>query len=520
WSPDSKSIAYLQLDTSRELIYPHADLLTVLARQEPQRYPKAGSPNADARLGVVSASGGRTQWMDLGEMRDRLLARVYWYPDSKRLAAFRLNRVQSELHIFSADAATGHARVLIHDKDPYWINLDDDFFFLPKSNRILRGADRDGHRHLLLHDADGKLLTQLTRGDWDVTGVPHVDEAGGRVWIESTQASPIERHIYSVSLQGGEPRRLTRDKGTHTASVSPTGEYWLDSYSALDSPPQVTLRDAAAGAIAVVRSPNRAPLEEFHFQRTELLNFKGSDGTLFYARLIKPVNFDPAKKYPAVVMVYGGPHAQTVRDMYAGINWDQVLANRGFVIWQMDNRGSGGRGHAWESQINRRFGKLELSDQLEGVKHLTSLGFVDPARIGISGWSFGGYMTLMGMLRAPGLFQAGISGAPVTDWRLYDTIYTERYMGLPSENEDGYHDSSPVHFAKELKGHLMLVHNYGDDNVLYQNNLLMQVELQKAGKQFDLLVYPQKAHGVTGALTAHMREAMTNFFERHLMGVN
>jgi len=222
------------------------------------------------------------------------------------------------------------------------------------------------------------------------------------------------------------------------------------------------------------------------------------------------------EKYPAVVMIYGGPGAQTVHDAWAGASLDQVLAARGFVIWQMDNRGSAGRGHTWESVVNRHLGAQEVEDQKAGVQHLLEMGFVDPARVGIHGWSYGGYMTLNALLHAPEVFSCGIAGAPVTDWRHYDTIYTERYMGLPSENEKGYHDSSPLNYAANLKGKLMLLHNYGDDNVLYQNNLQMQVALQKAGKFYDLIAYPQKSHGVTGPLSKHMRQAMLTFFEQNL----
>ncbi|HUQ92234.1 MAG TPA: DPP IV N-terminal domain-containing protein [Bryobacteraceae bacterium] len=516
WSPDSKSLAYLQLDVSREMIHPHVDLLGLFAREEPQRYPKAGTPNADIRLGVVQATGGPTKWMDLGDLRDRLLARVYWMPDSSGLMAMRLNRIQNEMQMLQAQAASGVSAVVLEEKDPFWINVGDDFHFLPRRQQFLMGSERDGYRHLYVFDRNGKVITQVTKGQWEVTGVSLVDEDGGRVFFQSTEESPLERHLYSVSLLGGDRRKLTREKGTHAATVSPTGEYWTDTFSNLTTPTRMTLNDAAGNVIATLREPDTKPQTEYEILPTELVSFRGADGTEFHGRVVRPKDLTPGGKYPAIVMIYGGPHAQTVRDSYAGISWDQVLAQRGFVVWQMDNRGSAGRGHLWESKLYRRFGKRELADQLEGVKHLLSLGFVDADKIGITGWSYGGYMTLYAMLHAPATFKAGVSGAPVTDWRHYDTIYTERYLGLPSENEKGYHDSSPVHYAKNLKGRLMLVHNFGDDNVLYQNSLQMQVELQKAGKQFDLLVYPQKAHGVTGILSRHMREATTAFFEKSL----
>ncbi len=516
WSPDSKSIAYLQFDVSREMIHPHVDLLGLFAKTEPQRYPKAGTPNASVRLGVVPASGGATRWLDLGELRDRLLARIYWIPDSSGVFVMRLNRIQNELHLLAAKTSTGASSLVLEEKDPYWINVKDEFRWLPKRQQFLWPSERDGWRHLYLHDRNGKQISRLTSGDWEVTGVAHLDEDAGRLWFLSTEASPLERHLYSAGLSGGDRRRLTQEKGTHSVTVSPNGEYWTDSFSSYAEPPRTLLRDASGAQVAVIREFDRKIQEEFEILPTEVVPFRGSDGTAFYGRLIKPAGFQPAKKYPAIVMIYGGPHAQTVRESWTGLSWDQVLAHRGFVIWQMDNRGSAGRGHLWEAKLHRRFGKQELEDQKQGIAHLLSLGFVDKERIGISGWSYGGYMTLYAMLHAPEIFRAGISGAPVTDWRHYDTIYTERYLGLPSDNSSGYRDSSPVHHTANLKGKLMLVHNFGDDNVLYQHNMQMQAELQKAGKHFELLVYPQKSHGVTGPLSRHMREAMTDFFERTL----
>lgn len=516
WSPDSLHISYLQLDTSRELIHPHVDMLDLYAKPEPQRYPKAGTPNPDVRVGVVAAAGGATKWMDFGEMRDRLLARLYWAPDSREVWVLRMNRVQTEAQLMAADAGSGDSRVVLEEKDAHWFNVGDEFVWLPRTKQFLWSSERDGSRHLYVYGMDGKQSAQLTSGDWEVTEVAQVDEAGRRVFFVSTEASPLERQVYSVSLQGGERRRISKEKGTHAPVFSPNGEYWVDTYSSAAEAPRVVLRDASGGAAAeVLAAP--ASLQKYDLRPVEMLSFKGKDGTLFYARMIKPVGFDAAKKYPAVVMIYGGPHAQTVREQWTGLSWEQVMAQRGFVIWQMDNRGSAGRGHKWESVVGRHFGRVELEDQKEGVAHLLSLGFVDAKRVGITGWSYGGYMTLTAMLHAPEVFRAGVAGAPVTDWRNYDTIYTERYMGLPEENVEGYRASSPVHFAGNLQGKLMLMHNFGDDNVLYQQNMQMQVELQKAGKQYELLVYPQKAHGVTGAaLVRHMREAMTEFFERAL----
>lgn len=517
WSPDSKRIAYLQFDISREPVFPHADLLSVRARTEPQRYPKAGDPNPDVRLGIVPAAGGATRWVDLGETRDALLARVEWLPDSSCVAVQRLNRVQNRLDLLFADPATGAAVPILREQDPYWINVNDHLRFLADGKQFIWGSERDGFRHLYLYSIDGKKSKRITKGEWEVTDVAGVDASARRIYFVSTAESPLERHLYRVDLDGGNLRRLTREPGTHTISMSPASDYYLDAYSSIDSPTRHTIHRVDGEQVAVYRESDKTLLDQYQILPTGFVKVKASDGALLYARLIKPAGFTPEKKYPAIVMVYGGPHAQTVRDAWpGGATWDQMLAHRGYVIWQLDNRGSAGRGHKWESAVFQNLGEKELADQKEGIKHLESLGFVDPARIGMYGWSYGGYMTLYTLTHAPGLIKAGIAGAPVTDWRLYDTIYTERYMGLPSENESGYKKSSPLHKAADLADKLLLVHNFSDDNVHFQNTLQMVDALERAGKQFDLQLYTQKSHGVTGSPRKHMLEGMTAFFDKHL----
>ena len=514
WSPDSRHIAYLQFDVSPEPVHPQVDLGRAV--YEPQRYPKAGTSNPRVRLGVVPAAGKKTRWMDLGGTKDTLIARVDWLPDSKQIAVQRLNRVQNRLELLFVDSTSGDARVVLEEKDPQWINVGDDLTFLPKRGQFLWSSERDGFRHLYLYSLDGKLIRQITRGNWEVSSVVSTDEASGDVWFIGTAESPLERHLYRINIDSGALQRLTKTAGTHAVSMSPTSEYYIDTFSSLTEPPRATVHARDGNELRVYREANRAPIEQYDLAPIEIVQVKASDGTPMYAKLIRPAGFTPGRKYPAIVIVYGGPQAQSVRNTWLGLNWEQALAHRGFVIWQLDNRGSAGRGHKFESPLYRRFGKVELEDQQRGIQHLVSLGFVDSSRIGIYGWSYGGFMTLYSLLHAPDLFRAGIAGAPVVDWRLYDTIYTERYLGLPSENEEGYKASSPIHFVKNLKAALMLAHNAEDDNVLFQNTMQMIDALQKEGKQFDLLLYPQKAHAVTGAAQKHMLQAMTAFFERHL----
>jgi dipeptidyl-peptidase 4 len=515
WSPDSRHIAYMQFDIAHEFSYPQVSLTGLRALAEPERYPQAGTPNADVRVGVVPASGGATRWMDVGETRGFLISRVYWTPDSTRLAIERMNRVQNHLNLLLADAGSGASHSILAESDPYWINQNDLFRFVGK-DEFLWGSERDGFRHLYLYSLDGQQRKRLTEGDWEVTDVAGIDEAQQKVYFVSTQTSPMDRELFSVKLNGKDRTRISRQAGTHEISMGPTAEYFLDTFSSSTEPPRSDIYSINGEEWSGFRAPKHTVTDEYALQPSEIAQVKAQDGTLLYGRLMKPADFRSGEKYPAVVMVYGGPGEQTVVNSWEGANWAQVLAARGFVVWQLDNRGSAGRGHTFETPLFRRFGKTELADQLEGVRYLLAQGFVDPARVGIYGWSYGGFMTLYSLLNAPDVFRVGIAGAPVTNWRNYDTIYTERYLGLPAENGEGYRASSPVDYAANLKAKLLIAHNFEDDNVLFQNTLQMTEALEHAGKLFDMSIYTGKSHGVTGPARRQLLETLTDFFEKHL----
>ncbi|MBZ5586820.1 MAG: S9 family peptidase [Acidobacteriia bacterium] len=517
WSPDSKSIAYLQFDTNREPVFPHADVLRVRALYEPERYPQAGENNPDVRLGVLAATGGPTKWLDLGDTRDSyLVGRAGWMPDSRSVYIVRLNRVQNRLDVISMNVESGEQAALVRESDPYWINLSGDVQFLKDGKRFLWTSERDGFRHIYLYTNDGKTVRQLTRGAWEVTAISAVDEAGGRVFYMSSEPTHLERHLYSIRLDGSDKRRLTKEAGTHSISISPTGAYYFDTYSSLQSPSRTVLHAGDGAELGVFREADRTQMEQYEILPTEIV-FDAPADVQLYARLIKPTGFQPGKKYPVVMNVYGGPGVGLpIHNSWAGVNMDQVYAQHGYVVWESENRGGQGRGHAFETPIYHQMGVQELADQVAGVKYLISLGFVDPERIGIHGWSYGGFMTANALLNAPDVFRCGISGAPVTSWMNYDTIYTERYMGLPKDNRDAYEKTALPPKAANLKGRLMLVHNIEDDNVLFQNSLQLTSALQQAGKIFDYMLYPQKSHGVTGPASRQMNAAMLEFFDRWL----
>jgi dipeptidyl-peptidase-4 len=427
----------------------------------------------------------------------------------------RLNRIQNRLELGLADAHTGVSRVLLSEDDSYWVNVNDDFRFLNKGKQFLWGSERDGFHHLYVCSIDDKHVSQsqITKGEWEVTEVAGVNEETREVFFVSSEQSPLERQLYRVRLDGKQKQRLSGGAGTHSISMSPTTAYYMDTASSLATPPRRTLHESDGSQIAVYRE---ATPPEVEILPTQIVTIKATDGVDLYARMIKPAGFSPDKKYPVIVSVYGGPGVQAVRDAWSGAGFDQVLAQNGYLIWQLDNRGSSGRGHTWESKIYHETGAHELNDQLDGIRYLATLGFADMTRVGISGWSYGGYMTLYALANAPGVFKAGIAGAPVTDWRNYDSIYTERYMGLPEENAEGYKRSSPQTNAGEIKARLLILHNIEDDNVHFQNSLQMANVLEREGKQFQMIVYPQKSHGVGGALQKQMQQAMLDFFEKAL----
>jgi dipeptidyl-peptidase-4 len=512
WAPDSKRIAYMQFDVSPEFVYPHADLLLTRAIFEPQRYPQAGTPNARVRVGIISCDGGKTKWLNLAANPDDLIARVQWLPNSEQVAVEKLNRLQNRLNLVIADAVANGSHIVLTEHDKTWINVNDDLHFLTKQAAFLWSSERSGFRHLYVYSMRGKQMRQLTSGDWQVNGVSAVDEEHGFVYYTSAEASPIEDQLYRVPIEGGEPQRISAGAGMHAISIEPHARCYQDTFSNLTTPPEVTLHASDGSKIATIKTTDRSVLDQLNILPVQIVKLAANDGTLLYARLIKPAHFDPAQKYPAIVFVYGGPQAQSVHDAWNGVSWEQILANKGFVIWQVDNRGSFGRGHAFESPVYHELGKTELSDQRAGVEKLLSMGFVDKGRIGIYGWSFGGYMTIYSLLHAPDLFHVGVAGAPVTDWHNYDTIYTERYMGLPSKNPEGYEKSSTIRAAANLKGKLLIVCNFEDDNVLFQNTMQMMTALHQANKEFEFMLYPQKTHGVSGSLREGMYRQLTDFF--------
>jgi dipeptidyl-peptidase 4 len=499
WAPDSSSIAFLEMDERKVARYPLVDFASPSGDAEHEQYPPAGGANPAVRVFVVPVAGGQERAIDTGENTDVYIARVNWLTDSKHLAVQRLNRQQTVLDLLIADAATGQTRTLLTEKDPNWINLSNDLHFFKNGKRLLWSSERTGYRHLYLYDLEGKQLGQVTKGEWEVSAVEGVDENKGLVYFTATAKTPLERHLYRVSLDGSAINRLTIHNGTHAVKMAPEASAFLDTYSDSVTPQRQEIARADGSPLRMLNENKVAELAEYHLVAPQFLAVKSHDGASLNAMMIKPPDFDAAKKYPVLVYTYGGPHAQVVVNEWGrerGL-WHQLMAQKGYIIFALDNRGSAGRGHIFEQEIHLHLGTQELADQRDGVAYLRSLPYVDAERIGIWGWSYGGHMTLHAMFEGGGDFKAGFAGGPVTDWHYYDSIYTERYMGLLPQNEEAYRGSSPINAAGGLKGKLLIAHGTDDDNVHFANTLALINKLIELGKYVEVMEFPGRGHGVS-----------------------
>ena len=536
WSPDSRALAFLQLDQARVPTFPIVDFLPVRNEVALQRYPKAGSPNAVVRVGVVGFAD------DLTPGPERLVSfepdDVYvvpdlaWSPDSRTVACQWLNRAQNELQLRflpvppSEKAALGAARTVLVEKGAAWVNVLAAPHFLKDGRRFLWVSERDGFAHIYLCDLAG-ACRPVTSGPWMVddrqtftqsSGSLAVEERTGFVYFTATEKDPRERHLYRARFDGTGRSRLTQEDGTHKVLVSPDARFYADTFSDASTPPRLWVSTSDGLRRFPIEPSVKPPILSYERGSLEWVDLQARDGTVLHASLLKPADFDPARRYPVVVHVYGGPHAQVVTNAWdSSAAFEHLLASHGFLVWSLDNRGSAGRGYAFETPIQRDMGRIELQDQLLGVEHLKTLPYVDASRLGIYGWSYGGYLTLYALTRAPQVFKAAVAGAPVTDWKFYDTIYTERYMGTPEGNPGGYETSSPLARAGELRAALLLIHGTSDDNVHLANTMAFVDALTKAGRPYSLLLHPRQLHGFRAKENKVARDAaILKHFETYL----
>jgi dipeptidyl-peptidase-4 len=535
WSPDESRIAFTRIDDAPVQEIERFEIYADGVKTVRQRYPAAGSANVNIELKIVELATSATVNVDVGRDLNIYLARVDWFPDSRHLAVQRQTRNQQRLDLLKVEAATGQNRVLLTEISDKWINLGANLAFVPQRRAFVWASQRTGFRHLYLYNENGEMLRPLTAGAWMVTSdlkAQDIDAQRGLIFFASNQTTPIVQHLYATSLDTLTPsqvQRISKESGWHSAVLFPGQRAYLDSWSAPDQPPSVAIRSINGTLRSwIIRNaldtshPYGAHLND-HVQE-EFGSLKAIDGQVLHYRLLKPAKLVEGKRYPVIVDTYGGPGNQYVQSAWMGGArgtqglFRQLLAQHGYVVFSLDNRGSALRGTAFETPIYRRFGKVEVDDQLRGVEFLKSQPFVDGNRIGIMGWSYGGYMALMALATAPKAFKAGVAGAPVTDWRLYDTHYTERYLGDPTQNAAGYAASSVTPYLKNISGSLLLVHGMADDNVLFTHSTQLMKQLQEANIQFDLMTYPGGKHGLIRQpdMGPHFYATVLRFFEERL----
>jgi dipeptidyl-peptidase-4 len=519
WSPDSKRIAFWRFDQSPIPIFPMLDELSFVAKVIPERYPRPGDRNSKVTVGVVNADTRATTWLHTGE--GEYIASLAWAgPDS--VAIQRMPRTQNQIDLLMLSAASGDGRTVLTERNSAWVDVDEQTpRWLSNGAMFLWPSERSGWRQYYLYKRDGTLVGGVTRDGVDVSSLAGVDEKRGYVYAVAAAPTPMQRQLFRYPLKGGSEMRVTTEPGSHRVSISPDGTVMVDIHSTAQLPGAASLVSLAPGGARHVLEANaelRKTLEGLT-RAPEFFQLPMPDGTKLNAFRILPPAFDSTRKYPVLMYVYGGPGSQTVLDDYGGDRylWHQMLAQKGYIVVSVDNRGTGARGSAFRHVVYEHLGMHESDDQIAAAKWLGTQRWVDPARIGIWGWSYGGYMTAMSSFRGGSLFRAAISVAPVTDWRLYDDIYTERYMRTPAENATGYEEGAPLNYVKGLASSYLLVHGTGDDNVHPQNSIQLVDKLEEAGKQFEFMVYPGRTHAISGGNSrTHLFTLLTNFVEQTL----
>ncbi|HAQ65038.1 MAG TPA: S9 family peptidase [Bacteroidales bacterium] len=519
WSPKGNFLAFYRMDQTMVPDYPIVDITTRIATEKPVKYPMAGENMHEVTLGIYNLSSNQTIYMKTGEPAAQYLTSVTWDPSEKFIYIGLLNRDQNHLRLNKYDALTGElVMTLFEEKSEKYVEPENQLYFIPsKANEFLWLSERDGFNHLYHYNTDGKLLGQVTSGSWMITSVAGFDPKGEQVFFLATKESPLQKNIYTADINKGTIRRLSADHGTHTVKLSDDSRYIIDQFNSTDVPLKILITDVKSGKSKMLLEAAN-PLATYKLGETTLFTLKNDEGTDLWCRMIKPADFDPAKKYPVIIYVYGGPHLQLITDSWlygAGI-YLNYLAQQGYVIFSLDNRGSANRGFAFESAIHRQCGTLEMKDQLTGVNFLKQQPFVDVTRIGVDGWSYGGFMTVNMLLENPGLFKAAVAGGPVCDWKYYEVMYGERYMDTPQTNADGYKKASLIEKAGNLKDRLMIIHCTSDPVVVWQNSLSFVQTCIEKDILLDYFVYPGHDHNVSGPDRTHLIMKIEDYFKKNL----
>ncbi|MCF8465160.1 MAG: S9 family peptidase [Flavobacteriales bacterium] len=526
WSPDGRFIAYYEFNEKNVKEFSMTKYAgNLYPTEEKFKYPKAGEENSKVRIFVYNLERETNVKVDIGDRDDIYIPRILWTHDPATLSIQRMNRLQNRLELLFADALMGKTRVVLKEMSETYIDITDNLTFLDDGQQFIWSSEKDGYNHLYLYDIAGTEKVQLTSGEWDVTAFYGVDAKVKNFFYQSSEDGPTQRHVFVASLSGSSKKKLTPDKGQNEPSFSKTNEYFINKYSNANTPPVYSLMNDKGKPIRVLKDNTalKSKLATLQPPQKEFFSFKPSHGTSLNGWMIKPTNFDPTRKYPVLFAVYGGPGSNTVHDSwdaYWGTErymWLQMLAQQGYIIVSVDNRGTGNRGRDFKNCTYKQLGRLEIEDYIETAKYLGKLEYVNAQRIGMYGWSYGGYMSSLAVTKGADFFSMAIAVAPVTNWRFYDSVYTERFMRTPQENPKGYDDNSPINHVDKMKGAYLLVHGTADDNVHFQNSVEMTEALIEANKQFDFYMYPDRNHFIYGKnARLHLFSKMTDFIKKNL----
>ena len=519
WAPDSKSIAFWQLDQSAEPLMKIAKYDSLHLNFLEYRYPKPGDRNALVKIGVVSLENPAVKWMDIGTEKDIYIPRIKFTNNPGILSIQRMNRLQNKLELMFADTKTGKSSIIYTETDPAWIDITNNLYFYKSKDRFLISSEKDGYAHLYLYDLTGKLINQVTKGKYEIKDLISVDEKNDRIYFTSNKRDVMYMDLFSVKSDGSGLEMITKSEGYHSCEISSNYKYYIDRVSTANTPAVTSISSTDGKLTKVILKPDLSFKESYNFSPVEFLKFKTEDGVEINACIIKPHNFDANKKYPVLMANYSGPGSQIVVDRYGSADfvWYQMLAEKGYIIFYLDNRGTGGRGSEFKKMVYKQLGKYEVQDMIEGAKYLGSLPYVDKDRIGIWGWSYGGYISAFTILKGSKYFKAAVAVAPVTHWKFYDSIYSERFMQTPQLNPQGYEDSSPLNYAEDLKGKLLVIHGTADDNVHFQNSVELVNRLVDNNRPVEVMYYPEKDHSIYGGMTRiHLFEKITNFILNNL----
>ena len=519
WSPKGNLLAFYRMDETMVTDYPLVDIETRVAELKNIKYPMAGMTSHQVTVGVFDPVTQKSVFLKTGEPAEQYLTNISWSPDEKFVYIAVLNRDQNHMKLNKYDVVNGNfVATLFEEKNEKYVEPENGMFFL-KSNpkQFLWLSERDGYKHLYLYNEDGKLVKQLTKGNWVVKDIEGFNAKGDKVFISATKDSPLDNDVYAVDIKNGNIKMLTPVKGTHNVVFDKTGNNVIDVYSNSETASKIQIVNAD-GKILQDVFEDKNPLKDYKLGETSVFTIKAKDGSDLYCRMIKPADFDPNKKYPAIIYVYGGPHAQLVTNSWlsgAGL-FLNFLAQQGYVVFTLDNHGSANRGFAFESIIHRNCGKYEMEDQMLGVDYLKSLSFVDANRIGVDGWSYGGFMTISMKLKNPGVFKVATAGGPVIDWKWYEIMYGERYMDTPEQNPEGYKNASLINYVDKLEGKLLVIQGGVDNTVVPQHSSSFLKKCIDLGKQVDYFIYPTHEHNVRGADRSHLFRKIYEYYQQNL----